>query len=118
MATFMSLPAELRILIWQYSMPDPRRPVLSWSGTHFAFNTTPPNLVHVCHESREEAAKQYELTFATPGNNNPHIWFDFTRDFLYVTDEALARLPGEVVRRIQNLRHFRYTGKMALKCSS
>lgn len=113
----MSLPAELRILIWQYSMPEPRRPVLSWTGNDFSCNTKAPNVAHVCHESREETAKEYDLAFPKPGSP-PHIWFGFERDYLYVTDEALAHLQPETLARIRNLRHFRYTGQMALKCSS
>ncbi|KAI5363143.1 putative 2EXR domain-containing protein [Septoria linicola] len=117
MATFSSLPAELRIAIWQFSIPEPRNLVLSWNGKEFRSNSTPPNTAHVCHEAREETAETYDLTFASP-KSTPKIWFDFARDALYITDDAQERMPAEILERVQRLKHFRYTGAMAIKCSS
>ena len=117
MATFTSLPAELRIAVWQFSVPEPRNLVLSWNGKEFKSNGTPPNILHVCHEAREESTKSYSLTFGSPGSP-PKIWFDYARDVLYITDEALEHMPVETLERVQKLKHFRYTGAMAIKCSS
>ncbi|CAK1358269.1 unnamed protein product [Cercospora beticola] len=118
MASFSSLPAELRIAIWQFSIPEPRNIVLSWNGKEFRSNGTPPNIAHVCHEAREEISKVYDLTFASPSGSPAKTWFDFARDALFITDDALERMSAETLSRVQKLKHFRYTAAMAIKCSS
>jgi hypothetical protein len=117
MAGFQSLPAEIRIVIWQYSLPEPRNIVLSWSGKGFKVNASPPNTTQVCHESREETKVRFELSFAANGSH-PYVWFDYLHDVLYITDEALERLSPDTICRVRNLRHFRNTSAMAQKCSS
>ncbi|PIA88873.1 hypothetical protein CB0940_07102 [Cercospora beticola] len=118
MASFSSLPAELRIAIWQFSIPEPRNIVLSWNGKEFRSNGTPPNIAHVCHEAREEISKVYDLTFASPSGSPAKTWFDFARDALFITDDALERMSAKTLSRVQKLKRFRYTAAMAIKCSS
>lgn len=98
---FSKLPAELRWKIWAFNLPGPRlvsvhcgseslssgldsgRPLPSPSS---AFGCTsqakiPPNL-HVCHESRREALRQYRASFGIarqPGQT----FFDSEQDYLY-----------------------------------
>ena len=61
--------------------------------------------------------KQYELAFAA-SPKIPKIWFDFDRDTLFVTDEAFTLLSSTDLERVTRLKHFRYTGAMAQKCTS
>ncbi|EME41092.1 hypothetical protein DOTSEDRAFT_37792 [Dothistroma septosporum NZE10] len=117
MATFTCLPTELRLAIWQYSMPEPRNLILTWTGDDFKSNTPPPYVAHICHEAREEALKQYELTFAARGRR-ARVLFDFSKDTLYITDDALIMLTPKTLSRIQKLKHFRNDSFMAQKCSS
>lgn len=117
MTGFTDLPAELRVQIWQYSLPEPRNLVLSWNGEDFRSNAYAPNLAHVCRESRLELATKYELSFSSQ-EYPAHIWFDFSCETLYVTDDAYERLPSDVLQRIIRLRHFRNTDSMAQRCSS
>lgn len=116
MATFTGLPAELRILIWQYSFPGPRNMVLSWNDGCFSSNLTPPSVAHICHESREEALKHYNL-FSAP-HPLAHILFDNEVDTLFVTDDAVHRLQPWNLAKVERLRHFRFTNVMAQKCTT
>ncbi|KAF2165905.1 hypothetical protein M409DRAFT_23637 [Zasmidium cellare ATCC 36951] len=117
MANFHDLPAELRILIWQYSHPGPRDIVVSWDGIDFASNLSPPTVAHVCHESREEALKHFSLIFGRPDRPG-YILFDNSMDTLFVTDEVDYQLTTSDRSFINNLKHFRFTNVMAQKCTS
>ncbi|KAK4617561.1 hypothetical protein CLAFUW4_12395 [Fulvia fulva] len=98
-------------------MSEPRNLILTWTGDDFKSNTPPPNVAHVCHEAREETLKQYELTFASRGRR-ARILFGFSKDTLYITDDALIILLPQSSGRIQRLKHFRNDNFMAQKCSS
>lgn len=92
---FSFLPAELRLKIWEYSLPESRivpvrfdtpcqadeyvNPRHRSSG---CVSTAPiPTNLHVCHESRDEALKKYCLAF---GMGDPgQIFFNPARDILY-----------------------------------
>lgn len=72
MPSFQSLPAELRLDIWELSMPDPCEPgVLPWHHAHDCDNDPPvispqPSIFNVCQESRVvvEKNKSYVFTWA------------------------------------------------------
>ncbi|KAG6365017.1 hypothetical protein INS49_006623 [Diaporthe citri] len=98
---FSKLPAELRWKIWAFNLPGPRlvsvycgsksltsgldsgRPLPSPSSSFGCTSQAkiPPNL-HVCHESRREALRQYRASFGIarqPGQT----FFDSEQDYLY-----------------------------------
>ncbi|TAQ91607.1 hypothetical protein B7494_g128 [Chlorociboria aeruginascens] len=86
---FPTLAAELRLKIWQYAcsprvvevrnIPDEQSDITA----RYVSSNRPPTILHVCHESRQEALKVYHLTFATV-SSPPHIYFNPYRDTLYV----------------------------------
>lgn len=92
---FPELPFELRLKIWEHAMPGPRvlgvSPKMQYRSDHggiipvkMVWRTSAPNLnlLHVCHESREEALRVYRPSFGIPlepGQN--HV--DFTNDTIY-----------------------------------
>lgn len=66
---FMDLPVEIRLLIWEYALPDgrvhelhPCVKLLENGKMMFRSNhSTPPTLLSVCRESRMVALEHYEL---------------------------------------------------------
>jgi hypothetical protein len=92
---FPYLPLELRLKVWVY-MVTPRIVTLHSQGKydelHLIKNTqamwwTSPNpvptILHICHESREEALKSYQRLFK-PNDHQAAIYFDFSRDTLRI----------------------------------
>lgn len=97
-AHFTSLPAEIRWMIWELSMPDPRVVVISMKETpvsRYTWSSSPiPNLLHICQESRRAALNHYELAFPLSKTSDhdsrvrksdgvPRIFFDYSKDILY-----------------------------------
>ncbi|KAI0443943.1 hypothetical protein F4803DRAFT_289896 [Xylaria telfairii] len=106
---FRRLPAELRIMIWQFAMPDPRTVVIkspftrrkhiptsldealpqaqdreeTWHST-----TQVPALLHVNGEARYEALKHYSLSLGV-GKGQPRVYVDFARDTVFFGAEEL-----------------------------
>ncbi|KAI3398053.1 hypothetical protein diail_9917 [Diaporthe ilicicola] len=72
MPSFMSLPVEIRLMIWELSMPDWDAPaVLPWHHAHDCGNDPPvicpqPSIFNVCQESRvvAERSRNYAYTWA------------------------------------------------------
>jgi hypothetical protein len=85
---FPRLPSELRHLIWQYSLPDPRwiepvlrtqRPNWRWTPTPKQNSSTSPSdpiILQVCHESREFALKFYERKMHYKAPNAKFVNFE------------------------------------------
>lgn len=83
---FPELPRELQFMIWA-AAADERQIVRirSWleedTGTERFFGDyTMPVVLHVCHDSREEALKRYSVIFT--GILRDPIYFNYQRDFL------------------------------------
>jgi hypothetical protein len=98
---FPDLPVELRLKVWAYTIP-PRIVTLHSQGKHdeprlirnsevvycgkAMWWTSPnpiPTILHICHESREEALKSYCRLFK-PNDFQAAIYFDFSRDTLRI----------------------------------
>jgi 2EXR family len=87
---FFDLPAELRIMIWEYAQ-TPRLLHLKYMQTRgvltlHAKNDIPfiPSLLHVCQESREIAHKWYSILVLNPTEAiESRVYVDFTRDVVY-----------------------------------
>jgi len=97
---FPQLPAELRLKIWSHLLPGPRLVEVVWKVTRihtpvsnpsnpkrikarYIGNERPPNLLHVCQESREEARRSLTLRLATDDQHSP-IFVDPVRDTIYL----------------------------------
>ncbi|KAL6877928.1 hypothetical protein HDV57DRAFT_116382 [Trichoderma longibrachiatum] len=94
--SFARLPAELRLKIWEASIPGPRL-VSIQCGSNISFVSKPspsiveegctstaptPACLHACAESRAEALKIYRPSFGffrKPG----HVWFNPKVDIMY-----------------------------------
>ncbi|KAI0525437.1 hypothetical protein F5B22DRAFT_341316 [Xylaria bambusicola] len=108
-AQFPDLPAELRIKIWQFAIPETRAVVikspysrrtsptsldkvlpqgLDASETWYS-TTTVPALLHVNAEARHEALKHYSLSLGV-GKAEPRVYVDFNRDTLFFGDSELT----------------------------
>ncbi|CZS90284.1 hypothetical protein WAI453_004243 [Rhynchosporium graminicola] len=100
LACFLSLPAELRLMIWNLARPEARVIKLSlskhskrdeWPPRLYS-GATIPNLLHICEESRQVARKWYSASFSLTEKprtfaerlyaKNP-IYFDRDNDYLY-----------------------------------
>ncbi|KAI0966708.1 hypothetical protein F4678DRAFT_475800 [Xylaria arbuscula] len=106
---FGKFPAELRIKIWQFAMPEARTVVIkspfsqkpapisldrvlpqpldceeTWQST-----TQVPALLHVNAEARHEALKHYSLSLGV-GKAQPRVYVDFSRDTLFFGDAELT----------------------------
>ena len=91
---FSLLPPELRLIIWEFAIPDPR--VIRYSSlsyrelrlrTHssiYGLEQTLPGILHASYDSRKEALKRYRLAF-TIELGKP-VYFDFERDTLEFGD--------------------------------
>jgi hypothetical protein len=91
---FLDLPPELRRQIWREAFPPPRIiELVDGPGrtgklraqqlvTPWITPATPPVVLYICHESRDEALRYYHLAF---GRNSfePRIYIDFARDIVY-----------------------------------
>jgi hypothetical protein len=121
---FPLLPAELRYQIWALSLPGPRViEIRNHTGGFAALNKTKrpylvnsicrvPALLHICHESREEALKHYDLAFGM-GRLPPKISVDFSKDITYFgpkSDFYLAqgqKIPSRLGEGIKPVRIWR-----------
>ncbi|KAI1305670.1 hypothetical protein F5Y03DRAFT_148933 [Xylaria venustula] len=106
---FGKFPAELRIKIWQFAMPEARTVVIkspflqkpapisldrvlpqpldsedTWQST-----TQVPALLHVSAEARHEALKHYSLSLGV-GKAQPRVYIDFNRDTLFFGDAEIT----------------------------
>ncbi|KAJ3573192.1 hypothetical protein NPX13_g4789 [Xylaria arbuscula] len=108
-AKFRELPAELRIKIWQFAMPEPRALVIK---SPYSRKTVPtsldkvlpggldgaetwhspaevPALLHVNCEARHEALKHYSLSLGV-GQAEPRVYVDFDHDTLFFGESELT----------------------------
>ncbi|KAF7932015.1 uncharacterized protein EAE97_009036 [Botrytis byssoidea] len=105
---FMELPLEIRVMVWEASLPGPRvvllRPtwIFGWKtsrcfGSHEVIrvpdyvvqSSNPVTALYVCRESFNVASTRYTQTFASP--ESPFkTWFDFDFDF-----DTLCIAPNE-----------------------
>ncbi|PMD34371.1 hypothetical protein L207DRAFT_588965 [Hyaloscypha variabilis F] len=91
---FSFLPPELRLIVWEFAIPDPR--VIRYSSlsdiecrhlarsTIYSLEQTLPGILHACYDSRREALKRYRLAFAI--ELGKPLYFDFERDTLEFGD--------------------------------
>jgi hypothetical protein len=103
---FRLFPVEVRLMIWEYSLPGPR--VLTVSDNIHCFgsnqlhfreddNLPNPGMLSACRESRSVALKKFKLCLGTP-----NVYVDFSGgDILYLgphweTDGRIARARGEL----------------------
>lgn len=115
METLSSLPAEIRALVWQYCLPEPRHVVISTRRRHY----DTPVVFHISHESRSEARRHYTRTPAIleieadeydrsdrPTRNQ--FWVDFSNDTICVEGDWSSGMFGQVkpsstLARVQSL---------------
>ncbi|KAH7140521.1 hypothetical protein B0J13DRAFT_596679 [Dactylonectria estremocensis] len=95
---FSKLPTELRLKIWNFSLPPCRIVPIRYNTKSLSFTShlqTPhlsqsgctssasiPANLHICHESRLEAMRNYQLCFGVTRNIG-QIFFDLRHDILY-----------------------------------
>lgn len=92
---FGDLPTEIRTLVWQFAMMEPRVIELRKSGPtegpHSAGKekgiwsiARVPSVLHACRESRIEALKVYDLAFGTRVPTvEPRVYVNFARDIVF-----------------------------------
>jgi hypothetical protein len=91
---FPELPFELRLKCWSFVAPGPRRVHIKYQTKYNTTNaravvafsgwTSPdpaPVILHICHESREEALKSYQLSFGSVFSE-ARVYFNFSIDTL------------------------------------
>jgi hypothetical protein len=85
---FSSLPAEIRLQIWQYGCHQ-RVVEVSYNAEKDLCTTTtsPPAVLHTCHQSREEALRFYKKLFGTK-THPAEIFFHPELDTLYIPRPA------------------------------
>ncbi len=96
---FSKLPAELRLKIWSFNLPQPRIVPIRCGASSLSSSPCPsppaaaalvgctstapiPPLLHACHESRTEALRRYALVLGIarqPGR----VFLDLEHDILY-----------------------------------
>ncbi|KAK5631069.1 hypothetical protein RRF57_006784 [Xylaria bambusicola] len=106
---FADLPAELRVKIWQFAIPEARTVVVKspysrkiiptsldkvlpqgFDASETWYSTTRvPALLHVNAEARHEALKCYSLSLGV-GKVKPRVYVDFNRDTLFFGDSELT----------------------------
>jgi hypothetical protein len=95
--SFMRLPVELRDMVWELQLPDPRTITITEDVVHKSLDdpdlriakaakTPVPTLLHICKESRDFALRFYRLSFEIELAGRP-IYFDFERDLLFIPSE-------------------------------
>ncbi|KAH8602948.1 hypothetical protein B0O99DRAFT_604744 [Bisporella sp. PMI_857] len=100
--SFPLLPYEIRLRIWEFIAPGPRTVQVSYHANYKQFNgrasaafdgwiskTPIPTILHICHESRVEALKSFQLAFGTYFHK-PTIYLNFDMDTVLFGDEDLA----------------------------
>jgi hypothetical protein len=103
---FSKLPIELRLMIWNEALPGPRLvdANFQFEDGEFPFGsdlvscttrTPPPAVLGVCHESRAEALKRYNLCFATWGGRTT-TYFDLQVDTLFIACDDTVNLLGSL----------------------
>jgi hypothetical protein len=98
---FPELPSELRLKIWRFCFPGPRTVRIQYKaktrhsvdGKRSNFSawtsTNPiPIILHICHESRQEALKFYRLAFGS-FFHQPSIYIGFDIDSVHFVDEKM-----------------------------
>ncbi len=81
---FSQIPRDIRLLVWQHSLPGPRLVDLCHNCDRAGYTTKceTPAALWVCQESRKEALRFYTLSFGTSSTEST-IYFDFNIDHLY-----------------------------------
>jgi hypothetical protein len=87
---FAKLPRELRLMIWEYALPDPRVVTIEKVSApmnprdyRISCDDCVPSTLLVNHESHEACRARYTLSFATFGDvHGPPVYFDFSRDVI------------------------------------
>jgi len=80
----LSLPLELRQIIWRYSLPDRRAVEVFYDETVECISPCAlPAALHVSSEARGVAFDSYELLFVTR-KANAKIYFDVSVDALFL----------------------------------
>jgi hypothetical protein len=100
---FPELPPELRLRIWHFAAKDPelQRVVLTLAkktvnGKNIGYLktvTSPPPMLHVCHDAREETSKNYTKAFKSLGENGEVVEMAYVAPLLdtiivYLSDWA------------------------------
>ena len=113
---FQELPAEIRIQIWQYCLPEPR--VIEIRNDRDFPDATSicriPPMLHACLESREIASQVYGLSLGMDGKPG-QIWVDFERDTVYFgaksdfyVMQALAQDGASIVGKFKGLEKIKF----------
>jgi hypothetical protein len=99
---FPTLPIELRLKIWRFTLPGPRNVGIKIRFKDNGFGgwmsrpstPPPPTALQICHESRAEALKTYILSFGTTAYP-PTIYFNYEIDTLCFGDGPHALSLGK-----------------------
>lgn len=121
---FPTLPAELRLRIWEITLTEPRTVTLTCDkptvaslqpsairNAHvFRSDLRPPSLLHVNRESRDEALQVYKPYFKTSRIKNntyvsgqSYIYIAFHLDTLKFSDSILSYLAETELQSIRHL---------------
>jgi hypothetical protein len=82
---FLQLPPELRLLIWEFCLPQARNLFIQGANQKLLRNSSnppayvskgnaPPLVFQICHESRSVALKHYHHLFQSTQVPSPGIW--------------------------------------------
>ncbi|KAH7416951.1 hypothetical protein BKA64DRAFT_283635 [Cadophora sp. MPI-SDFR-AT-0126] len=99
---FPKLPIELRVKIFRDHLSTATRLVhIYWHARQRVFKSSQavPPLLHVCQESRYEALKKYQLSFA-PSPEFARVYFSFEKDVLMVCWRTLGAYPGRIGKKM------------------
>ncbi|KAM3076811.1 hypothetical protein ACMFMG_003721 [Clarireedia jacksonii] len=109
---FNAFPKDIRLLIWEFSLPEPRIVHVRQAETsigrveHDGYYVPAwvmrsycplPSILHVNTEAREIASRFYTPAFRCSfpiSKDAPYIWFDFDRDIFYLTKETFHAIHG------------------------
>lgn len=116
---FLELPAELRRQIWREAFP-PSRIVELLDGpgrsgrlraqqlvTPWITLATPPAVLYVYHESRDEALRYYQLAFGRNGFE-PRIYIDFSQDIVFFGRETHGEGTFEITDSMKDLERIQH----------
>ncbi|PVH88591.1 hypothetical protein DL98DRAFT_446996 [Cadophora sp. DSE1049] len=99
---FPKLPIELRVKIFDDYLSTATRLVhIYWHARQRVFKSSQaiPPLLHVCQESRYQALKKYQLSFA-PSPEFARVYFSFEKDVLMVCWRTLGAYPGRIGKKM------------------